>query len=72
MLVLEERILLLLITYAPNLWRVFLTYAQDAVGKVPDINESFPESAQTNERGQSLFHVAMNLCSKYRYFTLIN
>jgi hypothetical protein len=23
-----------LITYAPNLWRVFLTYAQDAVGKV--------------------------------------
>jgi hypothetical protein len=33
-LVLEERILLLLTTYAPNLWRVFLTYAHDAVGKV--------------------------------------
>ncbi len=33
-LVLEERILLLMTTYAPNLYRVFLTYAHDAVGKV--------------------------------------
>ncbi len=33
-LVLEARILLLMVTYAPNLWRVFLTYAQDASGKV--------------------------------------
>jgi len=33
-LVLEERILLVMTTYAPNLWRVFLTYATDAVGMV--------------------------------------
>ena len=33
-LVLEERILLLMNTYAPNLYKVFLTYAHDAVGKV--------------------------------------
>lgn len=33
-LVLEERILLLMTTYAPNLYRVFLTYGHDAVGKV--------------------------------------
>ena len=30
-LVLEERILLVLTTYAPNLWKVFLTYCTDAV-----------------------------------------
>jgi hypothetical protein len=50
-LVLEERILLLMITYSPNLYRVFLTYGHDAVGKVPEINRMFPESAQANERG---------------------
>jgi len=33
-LVLEERILLLMVTYAPNLYRVFLTYGHDAVNKV--------------------------------------
>ena len=51
-LVLEERILLLMTTYAPNLYRVFLTYGHDAVGKVPEINRVFPESAQANERGE--------------------
>jgi hypothetical protein len=50
-LVREERILLVLSIYAPNLWRVFLSYAQDAVGKVPDINDPFPENAQFNEMG---------------------
>lgn len=50
-LVLEDRIPLLAITYAPNLWRVFLMYAQDAVGKLPDINLAFPEHAQVNEKG---------------------
>jgi len=50
-LVLEERILLLMTTYAPNLFRVFLTYAHDAVGKVPEITRTFPEAAQSNERG---------------------
>lgn len=32
--VLEERILLCMCVYSPNLWKVFLTYAADAVGKV--------------------------------------
>eukprot|EP00601_Ochromonadales_sp_CCMP2298_P029316 CAMPEP_0173342112 /NCGR_PEP_ID=MMETSP1144-20121109/10001_1 /TAXON_ID=483371 /ORGANISM="non described non described, Strain CCMP2298" /LENGTH=477 /DNA_ID=CAMNT_0014288619 /DNA_START=491 /DNA_END=1921 /DNA_ORIENTATION=- len=50
-LVLEERILLLMTTYSPNLYRVFLTYAHDAVGRVPEINREFPGTAQSNERG---------------------
>lgn len=33
-LVLEERIALVMVTYAPNLWKVFLNYASDATGKV--------------------------------------
>ena len=37
-LVLEERILLLMVTYAPNLYRVFLTYGHDAVNKVYIVN----------------------------------
>lgn len=46
----EERILLVLTTYAPNLWKVFLTYCADAVGKIPEVNSAFPECAQLNER----------------------
>lgn len=42
-LVLEERIQLLLATYAPNLWRVFLCYAQDAVGKVTYIRYEYSD-----------------------------
>ena len=37
-LVTDERIVLLLMTYAPNLWRVFLAYAQDCTAKVPAIS----------------------------------
>eukprot|EP01038_Epipyxis_sp_PR26KG_P014897 gene14897-20034_t len=51
MLLLEERILLLVLLYSPNLWRVFLTYATDALGKVTEINQPFPEAAQMNDRG---------------------
>lgn len=50
-LVLEERILLVLVTYLPNLWQVFLTYAADAVGKPADPALAFPEAAQLNEKG---------------------
>jgi hypothetical protein len=52
-LVLEERIALVMIAYAPNLWKVFLNYATDAVGKIPEINAQFPLAAQINERGMS-------------------
>jgi hypothetical protein len=46
----EERISLLLHTYAPNLWRVFLMYAQDSNGKVPEFNLQYPQCAQDVER----------------------
>jgi hypothetical protein len=50
-LVTDERIVLLLMTYAPNLWRVFLAYAQDCHAKVPSISSSpFPEAAKTSEK----------------------
>ena len=61
MLVLEDRIPLLLMTYAPNLWRVFLVYAQDAVGKVQNIKLPFPEYAQVNEKGL-LFSMVDRTC----------
>lgn len=47
----EERIALALLTYSPNLWKVFLTYAADAVGKVPEVSLTFPDNAQASERG---------------------
>lgn len=62
-LVLEERILLLLTMYSPNIWKVFLTYAHDATQKVPEITLSFPESAQMNERG--LFHLPVGAPSRH-------
>ena len=50
-LVTDERIVLLLMTYAPNLWRVFLSYAQDCRAKVPSISTSpYPETAKKSER----------------------
>ena len=49
-LVKEERIALSLITYAPNLWKVFLFYAQDVNAKVPDLKLPFPQAAQEVER----------------------
>lgn len=50
-LIREERIPLLLITYAPNLWRVFLLYATDVVSKPAELTLAFPEYAQVNEKG---------------------
>eukprot|EP01039_Chlorochromonas_danica_P011436 gene11436-12786_t len=47
----EERVALVLLTYSPNLWKVFLTYAADAVGKVPEVSLTFPDNAQASERG---------------------
>ena len=58
MLVMEDRLPLLLLTYAPNLWRVFLMYAQDVVGKTTSITSTiFPEEAQANEKGDFLMAV---------------
>ena len=51
-LVTEDRLALLMFTYSPNLWRVFLMYAQDAVGKTQDVHLLFPEYAQANEKGR--------------------
>mmetsp|Transcript_16780 Transcript_16780/g.25216 ORF Transcript_16780/g.25216 Transcript_16780/m.25216 type:complete len:773 (+) Transcript_16780:69-2387(+) len=49
-LVTEERIVLLLSLYAPNLWKVFLMYCQDHQAKVPELNLAFPDSAKGSER----------------------
>lgn len=50
-LVTDERIVLLLMTYAPNLWRVFLSYGQDCRAKVPAAASSpYPRTAQQSER----------------------
>ena len=43
-----------MMTYAPNLWKLFLNYATDAVGKIPEINSPFPVAAQLNERGNRI------------------
>lgn len=45
----DERIALLLVTYMPNLWRVFLAYAQDSVCKAPEMDLPFPAFAQACE-----------------------
>ena len=49
-LLLEERVPLLLHTYAPNLWKVFLAYAQDCNRKPPALALRFPYCAQVSER----------------------
>ena len=49
-LVREERIPLLLITYAPNLWKVFLLYAQDVNAKIPELDLPYPQCAQDVEK----------------------
>ena len=51
---LEPRIPLVFTTYAPNLWKVFLMYAQDLHGKMPSLNLPFPEVAKCSERYQLL------------------
>jgi hypothetical protein len=45
----DERIALLLVTYMPNLWRLFLAYAQDSHCKGPEIDLQFPAYAQAAE-----------------------
>ena len=57
----DERVLLLLNAYSPNLWLVFLNYARDTVGRAGDtslgdksgskVATSFPFWAQMNEKG---------------------
>ena len=49
-LLLEPRVHLLFSTYAPNLWKVFLMYAQDLSGKMSSLNQPFPEVAKCSER----------------------
>ena len=49
-LLLEPRVHLVLSTYAPNLWKVFLMYAQDLNGKMSSLNQPFPEVAKCSER----------------------
>ena len=65
MLVREERIPILAITYAPNLWKLFLMYARDPVGKaLPTVHMSpFPEPAQFIEK---ILHGVPEGCP-YRY-----
>ena len=65
MLVSEERIPILAITYAPNLWKLFLMYARDPVGKaLPTVHMSpFPEPAQFIEK---ILHGVPEGCP-YRY-----
>tara|TARA_A100001015_G_C14988183_1_gene712528 strand:+ start:483 stop:1847 length:1365 start_codon:yes stop_codon:yes gene_type:complete len=49
-LLLEPRVHLVFSTYAPNLWKVFLMYAQDLNGKMSSLNQPFPEVAKCSER----------------------
>jgi hypothetical protein len=53
-LVTDERIALLLSTYSPNLWKVFLMYAHDILGKLPNSSmlsaANFPQSAKLSEK----------------------
>ena len=46
----EPRVHLVFSTYAPNLWKVFLMYAQDLNGKMSSLNQPFPEVAKCSER----------------------
>ena len=48
-LVADERIALLLLTYAPNLWKVFLSYACDSGSKIPKVTLPYPSYAQAAE-----------------------
>ena len=57
-LVTEERIALLMVTYAPNLWKVFLMYCQNYQAKIPDMTLSYPEATKTSE--QILFGYPFN------------
>lgn len=57
-LVTEERIALLMVTYAPNLWKVFLMYCQNYQAKIPDMAMLYPEASKTSE--QILFGYPFN------------
>jgi hypothetical protein len=54
-LLLDARIALLLVAFAPNLWKTFLLYAQDTNQKVPELQLAYPQCAQDLER--SIFGV---------------
>jgi hypothetical protein len=45
----EERIVLLLITYASNLWKVFQMYCQNYQAKVPEAHLPYPIAAKRSE-----------------------
>jgi len=49
-LVTDERVALLFMTYAPNLWKVFLSYCQDSSHKPADMKLAYPAYAQACER----------------------
>jgi len=49
-LVIEGRILLLMQTYAINLWKVFLFYAVDQSGRIPNLDLRFPSVVQQSEK----------------------
>jgi hypothetical protein len=50
-LVKEERIALLLATYSPNIWKVFLMYAHNSIKKAPEEGSlRYPDTAKMNER----------------------
>jgi hypothetical protein len=50
-LVREERIALLLVTYSPNIWKVFLMYAHNSIKKAPEGGcLNFPDVAKANEK----------------------
>lgn len=50
-LVREERVALLLATYSPNMWKVFLMYAHNSIKKAPDEScLNFPDIAKANEK----------------------
>jgi len=48
-LVADERIALLMMTYAPNLWKLFLSYSCDSKSRTPDLALSYPNHAQAAE-----------------------
>jgi hypothetical protein len=55
--------------YGPNIWKVFLMYAQDLSAKVPGLNLPFPEAAKISERfNYKLIISLFNLITNFHYF----
>ena len=63
-LVTEERIVLLLVTYAPNLWKVFLMYCQNYQAKIPQSTLLYPAHSKLSE--QVLFGFPFNAATYFR------